>query len=214
MSVVRSPVRSVVRPVVRGVFGFEDSSIEGDDMAIQYRAGNLYPAIGLGIGTGVSLANVDCIMPFSPRRNVTVDRVAWYRDNTTAANVYVGIYSSAGVLLTDCAVDTDTVVGWKAVNTTDVALVQDEIYWLAWNASVDVAGTWALASSATLTSISPTYEAYVETYGMAVGIGTADNVMAGAAQQKARTNAALLSTLTMSGFSLLSLMPGVGIVAA
>jgi hypothetical protein len=190
------------------------SAIFGGGGSTKYRSGNLYPAIGLGIGSGASVANADFIMAFSPRRTMTVDRVAWYRDNTTAANVFVGLYSSAGALLTNCAVDTDTVIGWHLVDTTNVALVADEFYWLAWNASADVAGTWALASSATLTSISPTYEELAMRMGLAVGIGTADNVMAGVAQQKARTNAALLSNLTMSGFALASTCPPLGVVAA
>ena len=173
----------------------------GGGSGTKYRAGNLYLAAPGAIGTTASSINVDTIIPFSPRLNMTLDRVAWYRDNTNAGNVYVGLYSSAGVLLTDCALDNDTTAGWHLVDTTNVALTANEFYWLCWNASADVAGTQTLSTSDAVASLRPTYEALMEQYGLAIGIGGTSTDMRGTAQAKTRTNAALLATLTMSGWA-------------
>jgi hypothetical protein len=174
----------------------------GGGGAAPYRAGNLYLANPQAISTGASVADTDYIIPFIPRVNMTLDRVAWYRDNTTAANVRVGLYSSAGTLLTDCAVDTNTVAGWHLVDTTNVSLQASEFYWLCWNASADCAGTQGARTQDAEANQRPPYSDMLDRFGLAVGIGTATNVdQRGVAQIKARTNAALLSTLTMSGWA-------------
>jgi hypothetical protein len=178
------------------------SALYGSGGAEKYRAGNLYLAIPTPIEAASCSTGTDYIVPFIPRANMTLDRVAWYRDAGTAANVYVGLYSSAGVLLTDCAVDTNTTTGWHLVDTTDVALTANEFYWLCLNCSVDVVGVTSAYSANAAASIRPTYEAMIERYGIAIGIGIADTDLRGVAQAKTRANAALLSTLTMSGFNL------------
>lgn len=184
------------------------SVLFGGSGGANYRSGNLYLSLpGAASGAG-SVANRDHLIPFVPRRLMTLDKVAWYRDNTNAASVYVGLYNSAGTLLTDCAVDTDTTVGWHLVDTTNVTLMAGEFYWLCWNASADVAAVQATDATAV-----PALDAIRE-YGLAVGIGTADANPNGIGQGKNRTAAALLSTLTMSGFALSSGVPMMGVVAA
>jgi hypothetical protein len=174
----------------------------GGGGAIKYRAGNLYLANPQAISTGASVADTDYIIPFSPRVSMTLDRVAWYRDIGTAANVRVGLYSSAGTLLTDCAVDTNTTTGWHLVDTTNVNLQASEFYWLCWNASADCAGTAANRTQDADANQRPPYADLLDRFGLAVGIGTATSVdQRGVAQIKARTNDALLSTLTMSGWA-------------
>ena len=83
--------------------------------------------------------NRDYLIAFTARSNVTINRVWWVRANTTAANVFVGIYSATGTLLTDCAVDANTVAGVHEVTTTNVNLVAGQLYYVALNQSVLVA---------------------------------------------------------------------------
>ena len=198
MSVVRSPVRSVVRPVVRGVFGFDsDASQDDDDMAAPYIAGKIYGFTSAGtVAATASVVNEDRIFPFIPRRNATLDKVCWYRDNTSAGNAYVGVYSSAGILLTDCAVDADTTVGWHAVDTTNLALVSTQAYYLCINVSVDIAGTMTVNQNLPATAGAIDL-AYLQDAGIATDLGATTQYIV----SKARTNAALLSTLTLSGFT-------------
>ena len=183
----------------------------GGASAPSYRAGNLYLAVLAAQSGGVSVADRDYIIPFIPRVNMTLDRVGWYRDNTTAANVRVGLYSSAGALLTDCAVDTGTTVGWHLVDSTNVSLSANTFYWLCWNASADVAAAQSL--DATAGSAGTPFVA-TDAAGLALGIGTGDANAGGAGQFKARTNAALLSSLTMSGFAVATAVPMMGVVPA
>jgi hypothetical protein len=186
------------------------SALYGGGGIAKYRSGNLYPANPAAADGGTITENRDLIFPFIPRLRVTVDRVAWCRQNTTAGNVYVGLYSSAGVLLTDCAVDSVTTAGWHLVDTTDVTLLANEFYWLCANSSAAVITSQSLAGGA---SAAMPADNLIMAAGLAVGIGTANNTMAGAGQFKARSNAALLANLTMSGFTL-SASPMMGIVAA
>lgn len=157
-----------------------------------YVAGKVYQAIPDDIeGAIASPINTDVIVPFIPRAAINLDKVVWYRDNATAANVYVGLYDAAGVLLTDCAVDTDTGTGWHLVGTTNVVLRVNQIYYLAWNGSADVAATHRVGAG------SQRYLYFTERYGIQTDLGLS---FAGAAQ-KARTNAPLLSTLTLTGWA-------------
>ena len=175
-----------------------------------YIPGKIYPFSVAGtFDTVASVVNQDRIFPFIPRKNATLDRVCWYRDNTTAGNAYVGVYSSAGVLLTNCAVDADTTVGWHAVDTTNVALSASSTYYICINVSVDIAGTMVVnrnipASDGAIESV------YLQDAGMAADLGAAASFIA----LKARTNAALLSTLTMSGFTGATSMACMGLMFA
>lgn len=196
------------------------TALYGGGGATKYRPGNLYPQNPSGIDTTASAANYDYLIPWSPRANMTLDRVAWYRDNSSSANVRVGLYSSAGVLLTDCANDNNTATGWHLVDTTNVALTANTFYWLCWNSSADVAGTQVQATGTAIADIRPRFEELVFEYGLAVGMGAAPGVtMDGPYLTKVRTNAALLATLVMSGWSTggissPSVVPAMGVVPA
>ena len=184
------------------------SALFGGGAQTDYVAGALYRYNGAGVGTGAATPNEDNLVPFSPRKTVTVDKVAWYRDNTTAANVYVGIYSLAGTLLTDCAVDADTTVGWHLVDTTNVTLIAGRVYYACINMSADVAGT----QDANDLDGSPGRSHQM---GQHVQLGiAASNTAADLSYVKARTNAALLSSLTLSGWAEDVLHPGLGFVPA
>lgn len=188
---------------------------------VKYRSGNLYMANPEGFTTTAvtTTADRDYLVPFSPRESCTVDKVAWNRRNTTAANVYVGLYSAAGTLLTNCAVDTDTTVGWHLVDTTNVAIVRRELYWLVYNESASVGAgqyfqTHPVATSGAADQVRSGYMDLVRDFGFPVDLGTASANSAGVAQIKNRTNAALLSSLTLSGFSGAGTVPTLGVVLA
>ncbi|MEM9584788.1 MAG: hypothetical protein AAGA08_16880 [Pseudomonadota bacterium] len=86
-----------------------------------------------------TLVNTLSLLPFYVRERVTLDGVAWYRNNTNASNVYVGILDSDGDAITDCAVDSNITAGIHIVSTTNVALDPSSLYYFALNASVAVA---------------------------------------------------------------------------
>ena len=192
------------------------SALVGGASALEYISGNLYPARGLSVGSALMSTNTDYIFPWAPRKLLTVDKVAWYRDAGTAANVYVGLYNSAGTLLTDCAVDSDTTTGWHAVDTTNVTLSAGQVYYLAANVSGDVMGTWSLTNQTSAGNMSSVYADQVTDYGHNLTIGSAPGTATLPTYSKARTNAALLSSLTMSGWSdsTSGIAPVMGVVAA
>ncbi|HAH10225.1 MAG TPA: hypothetical protein DCL48_09000 [Alphaproteobacteria bacterium] len=175
----------------------------GGGSGLPYLSGVLYPCLNYS-GSIASTINRDYLLTFAPRKSVTVDKVAWHRDQATAANIYVGIYSSAGVLLTNCAVDTDTTVGWHAVDTTNITLLPTQVYFFAINVSADVL---------TIANTTPGNSA---DYGGLVQLGVAMSASTGVSGAfKARTNAALLSSLTMSGFTVMGTdIPALGFVPA
>jgi hypothetical protein len=181
------------------------SALYGGGAATEYLTGVLYPARALGVGSDTSVVNQDYITPFSVRKAATVDKVAWYRDNTTAGNAYVGIYNSAGTLLTDCAVDANTTVGWHLVETTNIALLAGRIYYCAANVSVDIAGTFGTTGN--------TSELALMDVGLNVAIGGSGGNMSNA-YTKARTNAALLSSLTLTGWASANAAVAMGWVSA
>jgi hypothetical protein len=113
----------------------------GGGVSLQYASGRYYSDFPLfrldGASSNIS-ANELAIQPFVARGDVTVNEVGWWRANTTAANVYVGIYDKSGTLLTDCAVDAVTTQGLHAVNTTNVDLTGGEKYYFACNQSAGV----------------------------------------------------------------------------
>lgn len=192
------------------------STLFGSSSDVDFVPGNLYPARGLSVGAVPSAGDTDYLLPWSPRKTVTIDKLAWYRDIGTAANVYVGLYDSGGALLTDCAVDTATGTGWHAVDTTNVTLIAGRVYYLCWNASADVAGTWALANQTSPGNMSRVYADMVTDYGYNLTIGSAPGTATIGIYTKSRTHAALLSSLVMSGWSdgASGTCPCLGVVAA
>lgn len=136
----------------------------------------------------------DWLVPFTVREQVTIDAVWWHRGNTTAANVYVGIYNSDGALLTDCAVDADTTAGYHTVSTTPVTLVPNRVYYGAVNQSVQVASRGTVSSSTDILVL----QNFAPRPAMASSVETA---WASQMLYKARANAALLSNLVMSGWT-------------
>lgn len=168
-----------------------------------YLAGRFYPMClpnQFNLTTGAA-ADRDYLLPFTPRADVTVDEVGWVRANTTAGNVYVGIYDSSGNLLTDCAVDSDTTAGLHAVSTTNVALSRGETYYLALNQSAAVANV-------DVTSTSDAEYTVQQMMGfLNVGFATDQTYganaaeMTNAASYKSRSNAALSDPLTLTGFT-------------
>lgn len=181
-------------------------SEDDEDMPLPYISNVIYPLNNLTGSANPSVANQDTLMPFIPHSDVTIDGVAWVRDIGTAANVYVGVYSAAGALLTNCAVDADVTPGTHVVSCTAVALLKNTKYYFAWNASADCASGRLCADAAST---------YPREYGIEQDLAAAANLGATLASfptsyGKARTNAALLSTLTMSGFTAASLSVAMG----
>jgi hypothetical protein len=165
------------------------SALYGGSGGLPYLTGALYPLFNYS-GTNASTSGRDVLSTFSPRRAVTVDKVAWHRDQGTAANVYVGIYSSAGTLLTNCAVDANTTTGWHAVDTTNITLLPTAVYFFAINVSADVL------------TMSPSHTPNSAEYGEMIQLGATPGAASGISTiYKARANAALLSSLVMSGFT-------------
>lgn len=186
------------------------STLFGGAGAPLYIPGKIYPFTVAGTVDGaLSVVNEDRIFPFVPRKNATLDKVCWYRDNTTAGNAYVGVYSSAGVLLTNCAVDANTTVGWHAVDTTNVALSASAAYYICINVSVDIAGTMNVTRNVPAGDGAIEW-VYLQGAGIATDLGAATQFIA----SKARTNAALLSSLTMSGFTGVTTMACMGVMFA
>lgn len=137
----------------------------------------------------------DWLVPFTVRETVTVDGVWWSRGNTTAANVYVGIYDVDGVLLTNCAVDANTTAGYHVVSTAPVILVPHQVYYGAINQSVLVCernDIWLVTALAT------TLGEFAQRPAMMAAVSAAwsDQPL-----YKARANAALLSNLVMTGWT-------------
>lgn len=195
------------------------SALYGAASGTKYLAGNVYPAYAGGLNSTALSTGKDYLVPFSPRANMTLDRVAWLRENSgTGSNVYVGLYSGAGVLLTDCAVDTNTSQGWHLVNTTNVALTANTFYWLCYNQSADVAYAQSSGTADTVASVRPAYEHLVREFGIATALGITSgggDALHGVFASKSRSNAALLSTLVLSGWSeVTDVVPALGVVAA
>lgn len=159
-------------------------------------------------GTNVTSFTVatDWIVPFTVRETVTVDGVWWRRANTTAANVYVGIYDVDGVLLTDCAVDADTTAGYHVVSTAPVILVPNRVYYGAINQSVLVC---VRNDPSTASDLLTTMGQFAQRPAMmaAVSATWSDQPLS-----KARATAALLSNLVMTGWNGASLYMAGGFV--
>lgn len=145
--------------------------------------------------------NIDYLIPFLCRADVNIDAVWWSRGNTSAGNVYVGLYDADGTLLTDCAVDADTTAGFHSVSTTPVALTAGSLYYLAMNQSVQV----VVCDSGIISDAEYTYWLLngVPAFDIRMTTTTpSGSNIATASFSKARTNAALPSTQTMNSWTL------------
>lgn len=165
-----------------------------------FRSGNFYPTCQLNDADGATItADRDYLSPLWVRKPVTISHVAFGRVGTTAGNVYVGIYNSAGTLLTDCAVDADTSVGLHTVSTTAVTLLPTQQYWFCANASAAVVHGDLVGNADVQASLS------LQETGFAIGMGASGYYTSSTSIKyglyKARTNAALLSSLTMTGWT-------------
>ena len=115
-----------------------------------YFSGNTYltAPIPPNFSSSSMYAHTDYMYPFSPREDVTIDGLIWYRGYGYTANVYRGIYNAAGTLITDCATDSTVATGIHEVSTTPVKLNAGELYWDVINQSASVAGSSALSGGA------------------------------------------------------------------
>ena len=188
-----------------GIFG-------GGRSGSPYQPGVFYPAIQLSsVGTAIT-ANYDYITPFQPRSLITVGEIGYKRVATTAGDVYVGIYDFAGNLLTDCAVDANTTAGLHAVSTTPVLLDAGEWYWMAVNASS------AVVNGDIISGIDPEPKDWYATrnmLGYALDVGfepTETQATYKLSAYKSRSNAALPSTQTMTGWTQDSFTPFIGVI--
>lgn len=139
--------------------------------------------------------NVDNLIPFIVRADVAIDAVWWHRNNTTDANVYVGIYDAIGNLLTDCAVDADTTVGVHSVATTPITLTAGEIYYIALNESAQVATCADVQGSAAIYALQMALALPAYDWRMPSALGSP-----GGSFRKIRTAAELPAAQTMSGW--------------
>jgi len=152
--------------------------------------------------TGGMAANRDYLFPFIPRADVTVDEVGWIRANATAANVYVGIYDLSGNLLTDCAVDSGTGTGLRAVSTTAFDLTGGETYLMAANQSAAVINSDLAANTDNL--FPNQYLGGIMQFGWDTASGASFpssfvHEQTSGGIYKSRSNAALSDPLTISG---------------
>lgn len=180
----------------------------GSAAGAAYKSGVAYQAIPINAigGTGLINANEDWLIPFIPRAPLTVAEVFFSRIASTASNTYVGIYSFAGTLLTNCAVSTGTSVGSYAVSTTPVALTAGETYFIAINQSGAVVRGDVLANN----DVEPA--PYLNLVGINLDMGGTLTSINSPAYYKARTNAALLSSLTMTGWANANTVPHCGFI--
>lgn len=147
------------------------------------------------VGTSAG-GNADLLQPFIPRADVTIDHVNWLRANTTAANVYLGIYDKDGTLLTDCAVDSDTTATQHEVSTTAVNLIGGNQYFWCLNQSTSVAASDVVAATDPENAMFLGFQPNLGSMGTLPGNG----YRTGGLYDNARTNAALLSSITLSDF--------------
>ena len=186
-----------------GIFG-------GGRSGSPYQPGVFYPAIQLNTFTTAMPVNRDYITPFQPRSIITVGEIGYKRVNYTSGNIYVGIYDFAGNLLTDCAVDANITGGFHAVSTTPVLLDAGEWYWIAVNASSAVVN-----ADSVVTGDAELYGWYAtrNMLGYAVDVGF-DPILGTfkLTGYKSRSNAALPSTQTMTGWTADTFTPFIGVI--
>ena len=168
-------------------------------------------AIGDIISESPGALGRDYLKAFTPRADVTVDKVWWWRHVATAANVYVGVYDNSGNLLSDCAVDADTTTGVHEVNSTNFDLTAGSLYYLAINQSAKVFGCDTTLATDEVLSFQLTVGSR-EDLGLYSGGTAPPGARSWGAPYKARANAALLDPITMSGFTTHTLIISMGIV--
>ena len=145
-------------------------------------------------------ANYDMLCSFVPPADVTIDSVDWFRGTATAGNAYVGVYDASGTLLTDCGVDNDATVGFHQVSTTNTDLAGGALYYWCLNVSATIAGIDSAATTdPELIARMVTLEAHQPDFSILGTSPTVGNLLSGLIR-KSRSNAALLSNLTMSGW--------------
>ena len=184
----------------------------GGSSGYPYKPGVFYPAIQINLLASVITANRDYITPLHPRSIITVGEIAYKRVATTAGDVYVGIYDFAGNLLTDCAVDANTTAGLHAVSTTPVLLDAGEWYWMAVNASSGVVNGDTIYAN-DVESID--WFGSRNMLGYAVDVGFDPTATSGTSKlsgYKSRSNAALPSTQTMTGWVADQFTPFIGVI--
>lgn len=177
-----------------------------------YASGRFYPLTILNnFVANNGDANRDYILPFTPRADVTIDAVGWVRRSTAAANIYVGIYDATGSLLTDCAVDSETSTGLHEVSTTAVTLSGSTPYYALLNQSVSaIANIDAISTTGAAYPLQLT--GYAEGFAKLGGTYPSSPINFGSGvHYKARTAAAPLSSLTMTGWTFDgNLLPHIG----
>jgi len=147
----------------------------------------------------VGVINRDYLTAFVARADVTINRVFWVRGVVTAANVFVGIYSGTGTLLTDCALDSGTVVGLHQVTTTNVTLVAGQLYYFALNQSALV----SVSSNVTDASALEIVNYFLTFQSIDLLIYTtlpSHNASVTTSASKSRTTAIMPATQTMTGW--------------
>lgn len=150
-------------------------------------SGQLYPA-NPGSSSGASVAaNRDYLLPFMVREAVRIDAVLHSRLTTTVGDIYTGIYDVDGMLLTDCAVDSVNTAGIHAVSCTPVTLSQGEVYYFCANSS----------AASILEYIQLDTLWHFQIGWPKIGTITGEGV----GMYKARTAAALLSSLDLTGWT-------------
>ena len=194
-----------------GIFGGGSSGSSGSSGS-PYQPGVFYPAIMLNLLTTIMYQNRDYITPFQPRSSITVGEIAYKRATASTANVYVGIYDFAGNLLTDCAADAEPTVGLHAVSTTPVLLDAGEWYWIAINAASSLVHGDNIYSA----DLEPQdWYTTRNMLGYAVDVGFDPIATAGTSKLsgfKSRSNAALPSTQTMTGWTADWFTPFIGVI--
>lgn len=175
-----------------------------------YQSGQLYLCQPLEAGpSGTPLtANQDHIVPFAPRRSVTIDALSIPRKGTDAGTIYLGVYNFAGTLLTDCAGQTDNTEGVKTVSTTPVTLTANQLYYFACNPS-----TSTIAASDRLEADGTRVNGWL--MGFNIDAGSEGHGIREIGLFRARTNAVLPSTITLtSGWTGTNDLPNGGFVVA
>jgi len=163
-----------------------------------YISDQLYP-VTPQTRSGTLTLDLDYLTLFRVRELVQIDALWFFRTATTAANTYVGIYDAVTwALLTDAAVSTNTTAGIKTSSITPITLSPTTFYALVCNTSASTT-IGATASAARAMD--------VFSNGLAAGM-TDVSPTTTVGYSKTRTNAALLSTLTPTGFAVSETMFG------
>jgi len=148
-----------------------------------------------------SQVDQDILLPFVPRYDVTIDKLWYYRNASTAGNVYMGAYDNSGNLLSDCAVDSDTTIGLHEIDSTNFDLTAGNLYYWMFNQSAAVIGGDATGGTDEENAFLNAY-AHANPFDLAMFSGGTfpSNGRARCYASKTRTNAAPIDPITMSGW--------------